>query len=102
LPETFSFGQAEISRVRLRGRLGDRSFDLTPRELSLLDFFASRPGAVLSREKLTQAVWESEYYATSRTVDQHIAQLRKKIEPDPARPTVITTVHGAGYRYEGE
>jgi DNA-binding response OmpR family regulator len=102
LPETFAFGAAEISRVTFRGRLGERSFDLTPRELSLLEFFASRPGAVLSRERLMQTVWETEYYGNSRAVDQHIAQLRKKIEPDPANPSVITTVHGAGYRYEGE
>jgi DNA-binding response OmpR family regulator len=100
--DVFVFGKAEINRTTLRGRLGTQGFDLTPRELSLLEHFASRPGAVLSRERLMHAVWESAYYGTSRTVDQHIAQLRKKIEPDPGTPTVITTVHGAGYRYEGE
>lgn len=48
------------------------------------------------------AVWGIDFFGTTRTLDQHIAQLRKKIEPDPGLPTVITTVHGVGYRYECE
>jgi len=100
-PEVFAFGQAEINRNSLRGTLRGETFDLTPRELQLLEFFQGRPGMVVSREKLMHRVWDLDYYGTTRTVDQHIAQLRKKIEPDPAHPAVITTVHGAGYRYEG-
>ncbi len=100
--DRFHFGSAEIDRRALRGSLGGASFDLTPRELALIEYFHDRPGAALSREKLLHGVWDCDYYGTTRTVDQHIAQLRKKIEPDPRKPCVITTVHGLGYRYEGE
>lgn len=100
--DPFVFGEARIDPPALRGRIGDRSFDLTPRELRLLDYFHDRPGMVLGREKLLHEVWDYEHIGNTRTLDQHIAMLRKKIEPDPRRPRYLTTVHGAGYRYEGE
>ena len=100
--DVFCVGQAEIRRSTYRGRLGDKTFDLTPRELALLEYFHSRPGVVLTRDRLLRAVWEYEYTGTTRTVDQHIVQLRKKIEVDPANPAVLTTAHGVGYRYECE
>lgn len=99
-PDTFPFGTAEINRTTLRGKLGKTTFDLTPRELQILEFFQGRPGMAVSREKLLRSVWGYDYFGTTRTVDQHIAQLRKKIEPDPTNPAVLTTVHGLGYRYE--
>jgi len=101
-PDVFRLGQVEISRKTFRGSRGGQSFDLTPREMEVLEYFHDRPGVVISREKLLRAVWGYEYYGTTRTVDQHIAQLRKKVEADPARPELITTVHGVGYRYEGD
>ena len=100
--DVFTVGRAEIRRSTYRGQLGDETFDLTPRELALLEYFHSRPGVVLSRDRLLRAVWEYEYVGSTRTVDQHMAQLRKKVEPDPAHPVVLTTVHGVGYRYEHE
>ena len=75
------------------------SFDISVREFSLLRYFYSHPGEVLSRDQLLNAVWGIDYYGTTRTLDQHIAQLRKKIEPVPSKPVIITTVHGVGYRY---
>jgi DNA-binding response OmpR family regulator len=100
--EPFVFGEARIDPPALRGQLGDRSFDLTPRELRLLEFLHDRPGMVLSRERLLHEVWDYEHVGNTRTLDQHIAMLRKKIEPVPGSPRYLTTVHGAGYRYEGE
>jgi DNA-binding response OmpR family regulator len=100
--EPFTFGSAHIDPAAMRGSLGDRSFDLTPRELRLLEYFHDRPGMVLSRDKILHDVWDYEYVGTTRTLDQHIAMLRKKIECDPRNPQSITTVHGAGYRYEGD
>ena len=97
----FLFGKATIDRRQYRGQLGDRTFDLSERELKLINYFRSQPNAVLSRDELLNAVWGIEYYGTTRTLDQHIARLRKKVEPDPQAPTVITTVHGVGYRYSG-
>jgi DNA-binding response OmpR family regulator len=100
-PDCFSFGPAEIDVRRFRGRLGDRVFDLSAREIKLLRFFLDHAGQVLSRDQLLNVGWGVGYFGTTRTLDQHIAQLRKKIEPNPKEPRVITTVHTIGYRYEG-
>ncbi|MCP4230594.1 MAG: winged helix-turn-helix domain-containing protein, partial [bacterium] len=51
---------------------------------------------------LLNAVWDLDYFGTTRTLDQHVAQLRKKVESNPRKPQIITTVHGVGYRYEGQ
>ena len=79
---------------------GEKIFDLSARELDLLKFFYAHPNEVLSRDLILNAVWGIDYYGTTRTLDQHIAQLRKRIETDPAHPVIIQTVYGAGYRYE--
>ncbi|RTZ98287.1 MAG: DNA-binding response regulator [Deltaproteobacteria bacterium] len=97
--DRFQFGPAEIDRRQYRARIKGQSFDLSERELKLIDYFRKNPDAVLSRDELLNAVWGIEYYGTTRTLDQHIAMLRKKVEPDPARPRVITTAHGIGYRF---
>jgi len=99
-PDRFDFGGAEIDGLQYRVRKGGQTFDLSARELQLLQFFYAHPNEVLSRDRLLNAVWGIDYFGTTRTVDQHIAQLRKKVEPDPDNPSVITTVHGVGYRYE--
>ena len=102
LPDHFTFGAAQIDSTAFRGTREDaHAFDLTPREMALIEFFHARPGKVVSRDQLMHDVWNLDYGGATRTVDQHIAQLRKKIEPVPSEPTVITTVHGYGYRYEG-
>ena len=98
--DPFPFGILTIDPEALRGTDGDRKIEFTPREIELIRYFHERPGRAISRDDLMNAVWESDYFGTTRTVDQHISQLRKKIEPDPAHPTVITTVHGLGYRFE--
>lgn len=99
LPSTIHIGTACIDRKCYRGRLAGRQFSLTPREMVLLETFFTHPDEVLSRDMLLDAAWGIRYQGTTRTLDQHIAQLRKKIEPDPAAPRVIVTVHGIGYRY---
>lgn len=76
--------------------------EFTPIEFDLLHALARHPGLVLSREQLIEQVWNYDYYGDERVVDAHIGRLRKKIEDDPARPTFIVTVRGAGYRFEGE
>jgi DNA-binding response OmpR family regulator len=99
-PERFTFGIAEIDTRQYKVRTGDNTFDISARELQLLKFFHSYPNEVLSRDRILNAVWGIEYGGTTRTLDQHVAQLRKKIEPDPARPRFLTTVYGVGYRFE--
>lgn len=98
LPDSFNLGSAVIERKNYRLQREGQSFSLTPRELKLLEVFFSHPNEVLSRNDLLNAAWGVDYFGTTRTLDQHIAQLRKKVEDNPAQPKVILTVHGVGYR----
>jgi DNA-binding response OmpR family regulator len=102
LPPRFEFGPAEIDSTSFRVKLGKDVHDLSLREMQLIEYFYDRPGQVLTREDLLADIWGVEYTGTTRTLDQHIAQLRKKIERDPRNPLTITTVHGVGYRYEAD
>lgn len=79
----------------------DEEIDLTQIEFELLSVFVRHNGLVLSRDQLIEQVWHSEYYGDERVVDAHIGRLRKKLEIDPANPSLIVTVWGAGYRFEG-
>jgi two-component system, OmpR family, alkaline phosphatase synthesis response regulator PhoP len=76
--------------------------DLTPTEFDLLRTLMRHQGRSLSRDQLIEQVWACDYYGDDRVVDVHIGRLRKKIEDDPAHPTLIATVWGAGYRFEDE
>lgn len=100
LPPTFQLGPALIDRRRFTASVAGRTVALTVRELKLAEVFAAHPGEVLSRDRLLNAVWGVDYFGTTRTLDQHVAQLRKKIAADDAAGSVITTAHGVGYRYE--
>ncbi len=93
-------GLATIDRKTYRGNLKNRTFKLTAKEMKLLEAFYRHPDEALQRHTLLNLAWGIDYQGTTRTLDQHIAQLRKKIELDPTTPLVITTVHGIGYRYE--
>lgn len=102
LPPVFRLGAAEIDRRKFTATVAGRTAALTARELKLAEVFAAHPGAVLARDALLNAVWGVGYFGTTRTLDQHVAQLRKKIESgDAAAPAAIATVHGVGYRYDG-
>lgn len=98
LPDRFTLGEAEVDRKNYRLRKNGQEINLTPREMKLLEFLISNPNQVHSRNDLLNAAWGIDYFGTTRTLDQHIAQLRKKLEADPAEPKIILTVHGVGYR----
>jgi len=72
---------------------------LTSHEFKLLRFFTENPERVLSRELLLNEVWGYNSYPTTRTVDNQILKLRQKLEPDPANPTHLLTIYGAGYKF---
>jgi DNA-binding response OmpR family regulator len=99
LPPLFRLGAAEVDRRKFVAIVGDESAALTARELRLAEVFASHPGEVLTRDRLLNLVWGVNYFGTTRTLDQHVAQLRKKIS-GPNAPEPIATVHGVGYRYD--
>lgn len=102
LPSELIVGSSTVDRGRYELTRGKKTFALSARELRLLEVFHQHPGEVLDRDRLLNDVWGIEYLGTTRTLDQHIAQLRKKIEENPAVPRVILTVHGVGYRYHPE
>ncbi len=99
LPDEFAFGEGVVSRKRYQFTRADTNMPLTLRELRLLELFHDHPGEVISRNRLLNEVWGIDYFGTTRTLDQHIAQLRKKVETDPGHPAYLLTVHGVGYRY---
>jgi DNA-binding response OmpR family regulator len=72
---------------------------LTPKEFQLLETMAKEPGRAFSRLELLERVFGLDYEGVDRTIDVHVLNLRKKIEPDPAQPIYIQTVYGVGYRF---
>lgn len=98
----FSFGPWRVFPKRLLAERESRTIELTPREAKLLALLANRRGEVISRDELLNACWGLEYFPESRTLDQHVLNLRKKIEADPSRPILIETVRGAGYRFPAQ
>ncbi len=96
----FSIGKADIDESRYEIRRGDVVERLTPKEMELLKFLSEHRGQVLSRDAILNAVWGINYYGTTRTLDQCVAQLRKKIGDAGSSPRYLVTVHGVGYRLE--
>jgi DNA-binding response OmpR family regulator len=93
------FGAVRIDPPRMSGINKGNEFELTARELHLIDLFCKHDGEVLDRDTILDKIWGVRYEGTTRTLDQHIAKLRQKIEPDPSNPVHIKTVHGMGYRF---
>lgn len=96
----FTIGDLRVSPDELRARRGEESIDLSLRDVKILQFFAASPGKALTRTMIYHHAWGPGSVANSRCLDQHIAQLRKRIERDPRQPEIIRTVHGIGYRWE--
>jgi two-component system response regulator MtrA len=93
-------GDLEIDEDAIQARRDGAPVPLTATEFRLLAELARRPGRVLSRDVLLEAVWGYGYLGDSRLVDVAVQRLRAKVERDPARPALIVTVRGVGYRLE--
>jgi two-component system OmpR family response regulator/two-component system alkaline phosphatase synthesis response regulator PhoP len=87
-----------IDPARRRVRVGGADVDLTAQEFKLLHVLATHPGIVFSREALLTRVWPDHTFVTERSVDSLVKRLRRRIEKDPADPTIILTVWGSGYK----
>ena len=98
--EPFSMGDLDVVPRELRSRRGEATFSMTRREVLILQTLSARPGEVVTRADLFRSAWEDDHVPNSRTIDQTISQLRKRIEIDPKHPRLIQTVYGVGYRYE--
>ncbi len=83
-------------------QVGGRTVELTPSEFELMAAFARQPGRVFARSELLVLTQGETYEGYERAIDQHIKNLRKKVEPDPSSPVYILTVHGVGYRFRKE
>ncbi len=99
-PDVHRFGDATIDFARAEFRRGATSIDLTAVEFKLLSAFVASRGRVLSRRQLLDRVW-ADVTCAERVVDTHVANLRKKIEPDPAEPRYLVSIRGLGYRFDG-
>ena len=97
----FQIGAAMIDPKTFQLRRGKVVEELTAKELKLLQVFHSRPGEVLSRDHLLSEVWGYNYYGTTRTLDQVIVQLRRKLGDSGDEPQYLLTVHGVGYKLAG-
>ncbi len=99
-PDVHRFGDATIDFARGEFRRGATAIDLTAVEFKLLSAFVASRGRVLSRRQLLDRVW-ADVTCGERVVDTHVANLRKKIEPDPAEPRYLVSIRGLGYRFDG-
>ena len=100
-PNSFGMGDLEVFPRELRARRGEITIDLSLRDVKILELFYRCRGQVLDRNTIFNHCWGEDYLPNSRTLDQQISQLRKRIEVAPRQPVLIRTVHGAGYRFEG-
>lgn len=98
--QAFRVMDLEVFPSELRAVRGEERIDLSLRDVRILELFYLNPGRVLGRDEIFNHVWGVDYFPNSRTLDQHISQLRKRIEVDPRHPRIIVTVHGAGYRFQ--
>jgi DNA-binding response OmpR family regulator len=96
--DIFQIGPATIDPKTFQVRRGKTVEELTAKELKLLQIFHARAGEVLSRDKLLNEAWGCNYYGTTRTLDQVIVQLRKKLGDNGGEPKHLVTVHGVGYK----
>jgi DNA-binding response OmpR family regulator len=99
LPNTLSFGDVEVDFLRYVARRRGKAVEMTRKEFAILRLLVARMGEVVTRDELLNEVWGVESFPVTRTVDNHIAGLRAKLEADPARPVYIRTVHGVGYKF---
>jgi len=94
----FDGGRLEIDSVRREVRVAGEPVDVTPSEYKLLLALAQYPGRAYSRFELINRVQGHDFEGYERTIDAHVKNLRRKIEPDPGKPHYVETVHGIGYR----
>ncbi|HEX9669779.1 MAG TPA: response regulator transcription factor [Thermoanaerobaculia bacterium] len=100
-PDGYRFGEVALDFRRHEATKGGARLELSPREFQLLGFFVQHRGEVVTRETLLDAVWDYNSIPFTRTVDMHIAKLRKKLEDEPGDPRWIVTVHRLGYKFTG-
>jgi two-component system, OmpR family, alkaline phosphatase synthesis response regulator PhoP len=97
----FTMADLEVFPAELRARRGDTTIELSLREVGILQLLQENAGRVVDRDTFFNRLWGLDHAPNSRTLDQQISKLRRRIEHNPADPRIIETVHGVGYRYDG-
>jgi DNA-binding response OmpR family regulator len=98
--DVYSFGGIDLNFKKFEASKKGRKLELTPLEFHMLKLFVERSGQVLTRDDFLDGIWGEDNVAVSfRTVDSHIANIRKKIEDDPSSPRHILSIRGVGYKF---
>jgi two-component system alkaline phosphatase synthesis response regulator PhoP len=100
-PETYRFGAVHVDFRKAEVDRDGVRLDLSAKEFHLLKYLVEHRGATVTRNELLDSVWGYDAMPSTRTVDVHVAWLRKKLEPQPHLPQYIVTVHGIGYKFVG-
>jgi two-component system alkaline phosphatase synthesis response regulator PhoP len=100
-PPAYRFGSVEVDFRRTEVHRAGQRVELSAKEFRLLRYLISRRGETLGRNELLDEVWGYDANPTSRTVDVHVAWLRRKLEENPRQPQHILTIHGLGYKFAG-
>ena len=98
-PDELRFGDVVVDFRKYEATKAGKRLELTRKEFGVLRMLSARDGEVVARDELLNEVWGYENYPSTRTVDNHVASLRAKIESDPAAPRHLRTVHGVGYKF---
>ncbi len=99
--ESFHMDDLRVVPAELRAYRRDQAIDISLREARILTMLYKRRGQAISRDDLFAECWGAHYFPNSRSLDQQVSQLRKRVEQDPSKPKIIGTVHGVGYRFDG-
>lgn len=99
LPDELRFEDVIVDFRRFEASRGGKVLEMTPKEFGVLRVLVSRSGEVVTRDELLDQVWGFENYPTTRTVDNHLSQLRTKLEKNTADPVHLVTIHGVGYKW---
>jgi len=92
-------GPVRVDRARREARVAGEELDLTRKEFELLDMLMTEAGAVISRERLIDEVWDTNWFGSTKTLDVHVSSLRRKLGDDSQNPRFIHTVRGVGFRF---
>ena len=97
--QIFRFADVMVDVGRRKITRAGEAVKVTPAEYNLLLYFLKNVDRALARDAILNAAWGYDFYPKTRTVDAHVARIRRKLEPNPAEPRHFLTIHGVGYRF---
>jgi two-component system, OmpR family, response regulator RegX3 len=98
-PGALEVGPVRVDRDRREARVNNEDIDLTRKEFELLELLIREAGSVISRERLIDEVWDTNWFGSTKTLDVHVSSLRRKLGDDSQNPRFIHTVRGVGFRF---